>query len=200
MTRYLLPLLLMLPIAVGCSKHPAGPEGPEITAEGVGQRALEQLDKNGDGQLDKQELKASPGLQSALERFDTSGDGKLTADEISARVQVWLDSGTTIMSGNTIVTMGGAPLDEAQITYEPEPFLGPAFKPGSGTTNQQGVARMQGQDANFPGVYIGLYRVKISKQAGGNEMIPGRYNEETTLGVEIAEDFYPEDGMVRFDL
>ena len=41
---------------------------------------------------------------------------------------------------------------------------------------------------NFPSIYIGLYRVKISKLSDGHETIPAAYNEKTTLGIEVAED------------
>ena len=38
----------------------------------------------------------------------------------------------------------------------------------------------------FPGIYVGLYRIRISKVVAGKEIIPKRYNVETVLGREAA--------------
>ena len=39
-----------------------------------------------------------------------------------------------------------------------------------------------------PGMHLGLYQVKISKQVNGKEMVPPMYNQATTLGQEVAAD------------
>jgi hypothetical protein len=37
-------------------------------------------------------------------------------------------------------------------------------------------------------VQPGLYRVEVSKMVNGKETIPSKYNTETTLGVEVAQE------------
>jgi hypothetical protein len=37
-------------------------------------------------------------------------------------------------------------------------------------------------------MHLGLYNVRISKIVGGKETIPSKYNTETTLGQEVAND------------
>jgi hypothetical protein len=39
-----------------------------------------------------------------------------------------------------------------------------------------------------PGLQLGFYKVRISKQVGGKESIPAIYNSETTLGQQISPD------------
>jgi len=47
---------------------------------------------------------------------------------------------------------------------------------------------MTTEQKNSRGVGLGLYRVRISKKVDGQETIPARYNTETELGVEVAQD------------
>jgi hypothetical protein len=61
------------------------------------------------------------------------------------------------------------------------------------------MASVSAQDEKFPGVYLGLYRVKVSKQVGGRETIPARYNSQTELGCEVATDIGGI-GYIQFDL
>ena len=88
--------------------------------------------------------------------------------------------------------MDGKPLSGAMVTLEPESFLGNAVKPATGVT-VDGTADMSIAEQYRPapslwGVYCGLYKVRISKQQGGLEAIPSKYNTETTLGCEVALD------------
>ena len=91
---------------------------------------------------------------------------------------------TTIVA----IRRGGAPVTDAQVVVEPEPFLQRVPTPASGVTDARGEISLAGQDARFPGLYCGMYRVRVSKQQQGKETIPARYNTETTLGFEIAPD------------
>jgi len=184
----------------GCSRFPDPPEKPDLDPGKAASLALEEYDADGDGRIDAEEIQSSPGLMEALEMTDKDGDGTLTADEISNRVREWLDGGTAVFTQSVGVSLDGKPLAGATVTFEPEPFLAHGIEPTSGVTNQQGVTFPAGQDAKFPGLYPGVYRVRISKVVDGQETVPGRYNTETILGKEIAVDSPSTLDLLVFDL
>jgi len=45
--------------------------------------------KTKDGELDKKELEACPGLLAALKVYDTDGNGKISREELSSRIASW---------------------------------------------------------------------------------------------------------------
>ena len=190
---------LLVSYGSGCSRHPPAPEKPDLSPGEAGKAAIAQYDDNGDGRLDDEELEKCPALEEALERVDADNDGMLTAGEIAARVDGWLSSGSTVLSGTVLVKLDEKPLEGATVTFEPEEFLGSAFKPCSGVTSPLGEASLKGPLAAYPGIYVGFYRVKISKNVGGQETIPSRYNSETELGHEAADDI-PGVGLIEFHL
>ena len=53
---------------------------------------------------------------------------------------------------------------------------------------------------DYPGIYVGLYRVRISKKVNGKETLPARYNTETELGREIATNIRDSRGNIMFHL
>lgn len=190
---------LMVWCSSGCSRFPAAPEKPEISPREAGRAAIAEYDTNSDGNLDGTELKQSPPLQVAKERIDTNGDGLITAEEITNRINYWSDCGVIVMSGSVRITLDGKPLQGATVTFEPEKFLGPGFVPCKAVTDQSGDAYVEGPDPQYPGIYLGLYRVKVSKVVGGRETIPSRYNTETELGFEATNDV-PGVGNIEFHL
>ncbi len=183
-----------------CSRFPPPPDKPDINPRAAANAAIDEYDANKDGKLDAEELKASPPLQVAAQRIDVDGDGNITADEIAARINGWLNSGTTITGGAANVTLNGKPLTGATVTFKPPEFLGPGFKACSGKTDHNGQACVTGADAKYPGIYLGIYRVRISKQVDGRETIPSRYNSESELAFEAATDVPLETGVVEFHL
>jgi hypothetical protein len=185
-------------LAAGCSGTPSGPVKPKVDAAAAARAAIAKYDANGDGKLDANELKKCPGLLDALQRADANGDNMLTEEEIAARIQKWFAGGTVLVVALTQVTLDGTPLEGATVTCEPEEFLGPDFKSASGTTVAHGQAVPTGADPKFPGLYPGVYRVKISKLVGGKEIVPKQYNTETELGKEIAAD--GRRGTIEFHL
>jgi hypothetical protein len=189
--------------AGGCSGKPAGPARPKIDAAEAARAAIAKYDANGDGKLDATELKGQkcPGLLDAFSRTDTSGDKLLSEEEIAARIQKWLSGSAAIVIALTQVTLDGKPLEGATVTYEPEEFLGSALKTATATTDQHGQCSPGGVDEKFPvGLYPGAYRVKISKQVDGKEIVPKQYNAATELGKEIATDALRGGGTVEFHL
>ncbi len=175
----------------GCSDVPKPPPPPKFDPSAAAQAALVLYDADHDGKLDAKELEASPPLRAmlaAIKEREPGHDDALSAADIAARLRKWLQSGTTLMGGSATVLLDDRPLGGATVTFEPEPWLGTSYRTHSGTTNASGVAMMNASLANFPGIYVGLYRVKISKLVGGQETVPTRYNEKTVLGLEVADD------------
>ena len=186
----------------GCRRGPAAVKQPAIDPAAAGRAALSAYDTDGNGTISGKELDASPPLRAALERLDTNKDGGVSADEVAERVKAWKAMRTGLASVRFHVTLDGQPLTGARVALEPESFLGAHVKPASGETNQFGdispsVAREDLPDPSLPGgVHFGLYRVRVTKSAGGKETLPARYNAETTLGQEIA---YDDPGMAKND-
>ncbi len=157
-----------------------------ISPTDAGKKAIEMYDTNHDGAISGEELKKVPALKMAIARFSSGGDGKVTADTIAQRIQVWHDKKVAVISILVGVTMDGAPLDGATVTFEPEPFLGTTILPASGKTDAHGTVMLKTNDKT--GTSVGLYKVKITKEVNGKETIPARYNTETELGAEVAQD------------
>lgn len=179
---------------------PARVRAPSIDASGAGRDAMEQYDANKDGVVKGDELDKAPSLKSALKQLDTNNDGGVDAGEVTARIRRWQDSKVGKMAVSCIITFNKKPLAGAKVTFEPEKFLGANLKPCEGTTDASGaVSLTDGGDP--PGCPPGFYLVRISKQEGGKELIPAKYNTQTTLGKEIALDAEGmQEGAIRFDL
>jgi hypothetical protein len=182
-------LSFSLPCDFGCTKPPcdAG-TWPKINAEQCGQKAIALLDTNGDGKLDGDELDKCPGLNAAFSRLDHDRLGYVTAEAITKRIKQWQASRLGRMRIICIVTHNGKPLEDAEVRFVPEMFLGNMALVASGKTDQKGMATISvpklGPD-DVLGVPPGFYRVEITKM--GAE-IPVKYNTETVFGIEVASD------------
>jgi len=185
-------------LAAGCVGR--GPSRPDFDPAASGAEAVRLYDKNGDGRIAGEELDACPALKMATGRADQDSDGGLTAGEIADRIRYFQNANTTILNGSVEVTLDGRPLEGATVTFEPEPFLGDYFKPCSGETDANGRASMEGQDAKFPGLYLGFYRVRVSKDVDGKETIPAHYNTESQLGYEATDDIPEVSNIIQFEL
>jgi hypothetical protein len=184
--------------SLGSCRNRPSVKQPNIDASSSGELAIEQYDTNGDGKVAGDELEKAPALKGALMLLDTDGDKGVTADEVAARVKAWKAMQTALTSVRCYITLNGQPLADAQVTFEPESFLGDSIKPATGKTNQLGNAspsidREELPSPNIPGgVHFGLYKVRISKVVNGKETIPARYNTDTVLGQEVS---YDDPGM-----
>jgi hypothetical protein len=164
--------------------------------------AMKQSDTNGDGLLDAKELAAAPGLKAAAEAeagADTNGDAKLSRDEIKSRIAYYEQRATGYEIASIVINVGKKPLGGAAVELVPEPFLSGVLEPASGTTrNEDGFVLPKIAGASFEGVRPGMYRVKVTHPSG----IPPKYNENTTLGVELIpqRDGYTEPGPKVFEL
>jgi hypothetical protein len=184
-----LSVVVLLPL--GCDGRPDRVDQPDY-ARGAGSAAVDAYDANDDGAISGDELDRVPGLRESLAQVDADGDGRLTADEIDAHVQRWRDTKTARMPVDCQVTLDGEPLAGASIQFEPEPFLGSAVLPGSGTTGDGGSALISMADEHLgdlpiPGMACGWYKVRVTSR---DRQIPPRYNAQTTLGCEVAPNAY----------
>lgn len=193
---------LGLTLAVGCTGR--APERPKLSPEESGAKAVEEYDADGNGSISQEEAEAAPGLLAAFPKIDSDGDGEATAEEIANRIVYYQTSTSWVINGTCKVTYRRRPLEGATVVFEPESFLGPSFYPCTGETDERGEAFIT-RDApdSVPGIYLGFYRVRITKEKkNGKELLPAKYNEETTLGFEANNDV-PDDAMygnVQFDL
>jgi hypothetical protein len=185
---------ITLATLTACSSGPARVQQPYIDSGAAGEQAMEQYDTNTDGVVNGEELEKAPGLKAALSTLDANGDKGVSADEIAARIEKWKVMRTGLMSFGFTVLLDGKPLDGATVTFEPESFLGTEIKRATSPTNMFGgggatIAKEDRPDPTSPpGMQLGIYKVKISKNVGGRELIPAKYNEATTLGQEVAVD------------
>lgn len=187
---------LFLVVCIGCG-GPSRVHAPEINASAAGTAALEQYDTNKDGKIAGEELNASPALRSAIQRVDTDGDQAISADEITARVEKWQESKLGLTSARCTVQFRGQPLPNAKVVFEPEAFLGEAIIAGEGITGQTGSASIKQPENKLPGMPLGFYKVKVTSDS---MQIPVIYNENTTLGVEIASDNNDVESGIQFNL
>jgi hypothetical protein len=184
--------VLMLTCA-SCSRLPSRIEMPDFDPATAAVAAIKEYDTNGDGQLQKAEFSKSPALVKAAAQFDANGDGLMSESELVARLQNWLESKAALHILPVHVNLRGQGLPGATVRFVPEAFLGEAFHPAEAVTDPYGVAilahaREHRPDPDFPqGVKTGLYRVEITKQENGKELIPPKYNTQTTLGQEVAQ-------------
>lgn len=181
---YVVLCLALALMTLGCQ---SSLDRPEFDPQWSADKAIEQCDKNGDGQIDSTETDAAPGLKYVFALWDTSRDKMISKQEIVDRIAGYRDSGSSIVPVSFTVTYQKKPLANAEVTFEPEPFMGEAFKPISATTDSSGYVsldRPSDEENEYPGIYLGLYRVRISKQEGAKELIPAKYNSETTLGYD----------------
>jgi hypothetical protein len=176
----------------GCSGGPPRTAPPIIDADAAGKQAIAMYDTDGDGAISGKELDNCPGIKNAFEFYDISHDGKISGAAIAARIREWQASKVGTAATKVRVLLNGAPLEGATVTFEPEPFLGPNVAAASGQTAKNGATMMtiardasNPQGERKPGVHYGLYKVRISKQVGGKESLPARYNTNTELGIEI---------------
>jgi hypothetical protein len=182
--RWLLVALAL--VAAGCSGN--GPIAiPQVSPREAAEQAIADYDTNKDGTLDAKELEACPGLLSALKRTDRSGDSRLSADEIADRLTLFQDQG--MQSDVSVdVRLDGRALAGATVTLVPESFLGSSIKSASTVTDEMGTGYFKIEGSEFVQVALGYYRVQVSKNAQGRELIPARYNTKSVLGQEIAPD------------
>jgi hypothetical protein len=156
---------------------------PEWDPDELADIALEELDKNGDSQIDQREVTSAPGLAFGARFIDTDGDGKLNRDELTARFTKYRDSRVGMTPKELQLTYNGKPLVGADVRLVPEFFLTDVIEPATGKTFGDGTVRPSIADSQTPLMRVGYYRVEVS---AANPTIPAKFNSQTTLGLEIS--------------
>jgi hypothetical protein len=184
--RFLNTVLILATICLvgGCRRGGRAIKPPSLDASAAARKAMEEYDTNKDGVLDAKELEKCPALKAALKEFDKNNDGKISEEEIEERLKTYKEDGLVAIIGR--LTLDRKPLEGATVTLVPEKFLGSAFKAASGISDERGNVSFKTEGYDLPGAPCGLFRIEVSKKdASGKELIPARYNTQTTLGCEI---------------
>jgi hypothetical protein len=174
-------------ILVGCNRAPAGVAPPELDPQGSTDRAFSQYDANADQKLSRDELGECPGLVAAIQSLDRDRDGSVSADELKASLERFQQEGAGLVTISCLVTRGGRPLENAKVDLVPESFLGDAVKPASGVTGPDGSATLSVAESEIPeeyrgsihGVPTGIFRVVVTHPSVA---IPAKYNTKTEIG------------------
>ncbi len=180
--------LALAPLLVGCSSGPGRLASPDVNPGGAAAKAIEELDKNSDGVLQQDELRACPALVHAAGVYDSDHNGDLTAEEIKAGINHWAASRTGAMMLPFRVTLDGRPLADADVRLVPVSFLADSIKPNVGKADSSGSGMLglapEDRPRNAPPTPLatpGLYRVEITDPSG---KVPAQFNTESMLGVE----------------
>jgi hypothetical protein len=197
----------LLAALAGCSSGPSRVTPPSISASGAASEAMEIYDKDGDGFIAGAELDEAASLKAAMATLDTDKDGKVSEDEIVKRIETWQSTSVGITSVDCRVTLDGKPLEGATVTFEPETYLGDGVLTAIGETAYGGICNPSIPKENRPspdwpsGIQYGLFKVRVSKQDNGKELIPPKYNTETILGQQISfDDPALKSQLIKIDL
>ena len=99
-------------------------------------QAIASTDKDGDGKLSDVELRAIPGVLKWKQLYDLDADGFVSEDEIVQRLKKWQADKIAFRALSASVKLDGRPVANVRVMLTPEPYLGEAIKPASGTTNE----------------------------------------------------------------
>ena len=176
-------------LLAGCSGAPGRISTPAVDAQDAARQAIELHDRDDDGQLNSEELTASPPLVDAMVAYDTNDDGMLSQEELVAGIESWGGRGVGATVLPFTLRLDGRPLAGANVKLVPAPFLGNAVSPATGVSDEAGSGsldidaenRPANVPKNLPVVQPGLYLVEITHPSIA---IPEIYNTSTTLGIE----------------
>jgi hypothetical protein len=174
-------LVSAIVLFAGCADNGGGL--PRFNGSAVAAAAMSEYDKNGDGTLDAKELANCPGLKALSSKL---AKPTLTADDLTSRLAASAQYPDQLFDFPCYIWLDGRPLANAEVTLAPEKFMGERRKPAKGTTDDVGAVRTFKVDGlTKTGVPPGVYRLQVSKAGPAGEMIPAKFNIETTLGCEV---------------
>jgi hypothetical protein len=191
-----LPVSLGVALLAGCSGRPAAIAMLDIDPETAASQAIETYDADADSKLSDQELRSVPGIFKWKQLYDLDSDNFITESEIAQRLQKWDSDKMGFRSISANVKRNGRPVANVRVVLTPEPYLGEAVKPASGTTNSHGYASLSVTPDDLPeaikqrgihvsGVYPGTYKITLSHPQA---KLPDHDHQQVALGDEIARD------------
>ena len=190
-------LLIVWVSLLGCLKQPKNLTPPPLDPVAASESALELFDADGNGIIDQTELLKSPGLKAAVRTTDLDNDGGLSAEEIQKRLQVFVDSNTSIRNFQIGILCNGEELRGLEVKAIPEPFLSDYIEAASDFTNSAGVASPSIEFSDpaiasqgYAGLRLGMYRVEVTQPDASKQQVPKKYNENTSLGFEVGLDHH----------
>lgn len=163
-------------------------QAPRVDPQAAADKAIELYDANQDQQLDSEELARCPGIKVMLTLYDQDNNGRVDRAEIAQRLGDLLKNRVGLTQLRSHVTYRGRPLPDANVVFEPEPYLDDDVQTAHGTTDAHGSAQMCIAEELLPEnlrkmklVHYGTYRVRITHPT---IKLPAKFNSETTLGYE----------------
>lgn len=187
---------MALASVAGCVQRTPAVRPPSYQSSKISAAAFNLLDLNKDSQLDDKELAKAPGLKVALARIDSNKDGLMAAEELEARVAEYRNAHVGLRNETYTFTLNGAPLSEARVVFTPEACFEDTLQAADGQTGATGSTSVKISGNKIPGLTCGMYQVSVSKKdASGKELLPAKYNTETTLGYE----FPPQESTAEKD-
>jgi hypothetical protein len=176
--------------AAGCAKRTEKLAPPEVSPASAAAKAMELYDADKDASLSKKELEKVPGILKVVGRYDADKDGKVSQGELQDRLEKFVNNQLGQMSYSCLVTMGGRPLQDAEVRFVPESFLEGMIQPAKGLTDAAGSAVMTLDPALAApgsvlglGVQWGIYKIQVSHPSA---RIPDRFGANSTVGLEIS--------------
>ena len=190
-------LLVALAVTVGCQKQPKNLTPPPLDPVAATKAAMEQFDADANGVIDKSELTKAPGLKAAVRMSDLDKDGALSEEEIRKRLQVFVDSQTSIRNFQVRILHNGNEERGLEVKAIPEPFLAEYVEPASDFTTGAGVASPsidfkdpEIASQGYAGLRLGWYRVEVTQPDESKKPVPKKYNENSILGFEVGLDHH----------
>ncbi len=183
-------IFVLVLLAAGCNSGPGAIRPPDVDADAAADQAVELQDRNGDGQLAKEEWSASPALVAVAPSYDLNGDDMLSVEELTGGIAGWEQSGVGARAVPFTILWNGRPLPGATVRLVPAPFFDGTLKGASGQSGPRGTGQLnmaaEDRPRNAPDIPLmqpGLYQVEIMHPS---VKIPEKYNSQTTLGIEIS--------------
>ena len=189
---------ILVALVCGCSFSSNAVKAPGIDPSAAAEAAIAQYDQDNDQGLSEKEIEESA---LTLELWDSSKDGQIQKEEIQQRLEQYIAQRTGMVGLQCNVYLGNMPLGGAEVTFEPEEFLGGVVHPAYGMTVDNGVANLSVAEEFRPdpairAVEIGLYRVRITHP---DVPIREEFNTNTKLSYDVSplENLVPPRYRVR---
>jgi len=158
----------------GCLQGPPSMPhaGPDWNIKTAAAAIRTELDADGDGAIDREELLRSPVWRGAADRLDGNGDGRIDSAEIEARVSLYRDARDLRLPVRLGFRSGGRPLANVLVRLVPDAALAAILPAVESRTGADGVAAFE--------ALSGGYRIEGEWPTPGLVPEPG--------GLEVAAD------------